>query len=126
MESIDLIKYKYNLNSHVVKNSLIQKICEKIQQIPKFQELNNPNVHTEIILFVCNIIENCVRKKDRINKKEIVLDVFKEIKFIKKDDDVTHVTNIIEFLHSNHRIKKLKYYRKIYLLSIDWIKRKFL
>lgn len=126
MQSVDLVKYKNGLNNHVKRNNLILKIVEKITNIPKFQELTQPNIHSELILLVCSIIENTVIKKDKIDKKQLCIDIFTELGFIKNESDKEHVKNIIEFLHSNKHIKKIKTYKKAYIYIKDWFYRKFL
>ena len=53
----ELVDYKNELNTHVVKNNLIDKIVEKINKIPKHHELR---LNPELILLVCNIVENTI------------------------------------------------------------------
>ena len=59
----ELIDYKNELNTHVVRNNLIDKIVEKINKIPKHQELR---LNPELISLVCNIAENTITKKDKV------------------------------------------------------------
>ena len=71
---MSLFKFKNKINSHVVSNNTVKQIVEEIQKIPKYNDLkNNP----EIVLMICNCIENIITKKDGCNKKDIVLEVIK-------------------------------------------------
>ena len=63
----ELVDYKNELNTHVVKNNLIDKIVEKINKIPKHHELR---LNPELILLVCNIVGlEEYRVKDVMNKR---------------------------------------------------------
>ena len=62
----ELVDYENELNTHVVKNNLIDKIVEKINKIPKHRELR---LNPELILLVCNIVENTITKKMKQAKK---------------------------------------------------------
>ena len=119
----ELVDYKNELNTHVVKNNLIDKIVEKINKIPKHHELR---LNPEMILLVCNIVENTITKSDKVSKKEVVIDVFKQINHITCENDINLLGSLIEFLHSNDKIKKVKLLRKATFYTIDWLKKKFL
>ena len=48
----------------------------EIQKIPKYNDLK---VNPEIVLMVCNCVENIINtKKDGCNKKDIVIEVIKQ------------------------------------------------
>ena len=113
----ELIDYKNELNTHVVRNNLIDKIVEKINKIPKHQELR---LNPELILLVCNIVEITISKKD------VVIDVFKQLNHVSCENDLNLLKSLIEFLHSNDKIKKVKLLRKATFYTIDWLKNKFL
>jgi hypothetical protein len=56
---MSLFKFKNKINSHVVFNNTVKQIVEEIQKIPKYNELKgNP----EIVLMVCNCVENIITK----------------------------------------------------------------
>ena len=62
-----------------------------------------------MILLVCNIVENTINKSDKVNKKDVVIDIFKQINHITCENDINLLGSLIEFLHSNDKIKKLNY-----------------
>jgi hypothetical protein len=120
----ELVDYKNELNTHVVKNNLIDKIVEKINKIPKHH--NELRLNPELILLVCNIVENTINKSDKVSKKDVVIDVFKQINHITYENDINSLGSLIEFLHSNDKIKRVKLLRKATFYTIDWLKKKFL
>ena len=49
---------------------------KKFKKIPKYNDLKgNP----EIVLMVCNCVEDIITKKDGCNKKDIVIEVIKTV-----------------------------------------------
>ena len=92
----ELVDYKNELNTHVVKNNLIDKIVEKINKIPKHHELR---LNPELILLVCNIVENTITKSD----------VFKQINHITCENDLKLLGSLIEFYIAMIKLKKLNY-----------------
>ena len=81
---MSLFKFKNKINSHVVFNNTVKQIVEEIPKIPKYNELKgNP----EIVLMVCNCVENIINtKKDGCNKKDIVIEVIKTVFYINDDE----------------------------------------
>ena len=110
------------MNTDVVKNNLIDKIVEKINKIPKHHELR---LNPELILLVCNIVENTINKSDKVSKKDVVIDVFKQINHITCENDINLLGSLIEFLHSNDKIKKVKLLSKLHFTQLVGLKRSF-
>jgi hypothetical protein len=54
------------------------------------------------------LVANLIKKQYKPSKKEIVLDILKRIIFGFNASDEIAVSDIIEFLHSNKDIKKIK------------------
>ena len=61
-----------------------------------------------------------------MSKKDVVIDVYKQINHITCENDINLLGSLIEFLHSNDKIKKVKLLRKATFYTIDWLKKKFL
>ena len=116
------IELKNNLNSHFVYNDLIVKIIDKTRLIPKMEMLKRD---PELTLFVCNLIENIIKKSDKIDKQKLVCEAL-QIIFNLNAVEVETIKTQIEFLFSNNKIKKVKLRKVIYRNVKDWIKRKFL
>ena len=120
---MSLFKFKNKINSHVVFNNTVKQIVEEIQKkIPKYNDLrNNP----EIVLMICNCIENIITKKDGCNKKDIVIEVIKTV-FNLNDVEIKSLAATIECFWSNGMIVKMKSVEKVGKIIGGWFCRKFL
>ena len=71
MEVGDLI-LKNSLSKHFVFHNLVQVLIKKIkEEIPKFEDLK---LNIELTLLCCNIVENTVKKKTKVDKEKLVVD----------------------------------------------------
>jgi biotin-(acetyl-CoA carboxylase) ligase len=103
MNSLDLIPTTQSLGLEIKKQDAKEKIVERITQL----KLTDPKYKfsQDLLLLVCNLTEHIIKDK-KINKKEIVLDIYALIFALNATERVTIETQI-EFLHSNKAIKKL-------------------
>jgi len=114
-----------------LKNSLIkdQRIADinvvvkdKLQSLPNTVSYKN---NSEFILYVCKLVENIIVKSDNINKKDLVLSVLRACLAL-NDAEVKVAGDIIEFLHSNGMIQKIKQLKKVKKSCISWFEKKVL
>lgn len=112
-----------------LKNSLIkdQRIADinvvvkdKLQSLPNTVSYKN---NSEFILYVCKLVENIIVKSDNINKKDLVLSVLR-VCLALNDAEVKVAGDIIEFLHSNGMIQKIKQLKKVKKSCISWFEKK--
>ena len=119
---VNLITIKNSLVKDQKSNDLIIVVKDKLQSLP-------PNVvyktNTEFILYVCKLVENVILKSDGVNKKELVLNIMRTIVGC-NDAECKLVGEIIEFLHSNGMIQKIKVVKKFKNSVLSWIKKKVL
>lgn len=109
---------------HVIKQIIINKIQRDID-VGKLRE--NQHVDNELILFVCYCIEELVKKKYNIDKKEFVVDILKTtFNGLLTELEINQIKSQIDFAHENQLIKKVELNYKIRAFVWDWIKRKFL
>lgn len=99
-----------SLDLEIKQNAVKTQIVTRLTELKLIDQ--KYKVNPDIILLVCNLIENLVKNK-KINKKQLLLDVFVQIYNIQANDRVI-IESQIEFLHSNKAIKKLS---KFYLFS---------
>lgn len=119
---MEYVKFKRQLAKVDLEKHLLQVLDERIKSLPNYSELR---LNPEMILLCCNLIENGSKKKHKIQKKELAIRVLSSV-FNYNPVDTKNASDVIEFLHANNRIKKIKVARKFGLFIIDWIKRKFL
>jgi hypothetical protein len=106
-DNMDLISITPTLALEIKQNEIITKIVNRLTEL----KLNDQRfkLNPDVILLVCNLLENLVKNK-KINKRQLLLDVFNQI-YVLQPQDIATVDSQIEFLHSNKSIKKLsKFY----------------
>jgi hypothetical protein len=69
------------------------------------------------------LVENVVCKADKLNKKELVLNILKPLLSLSDAESKT-AGEIIEFLHSNGMIQAIKKSKKIKSSILSWLKKK--
>ena len=101
---------KHALFDDIKKNVIIQKIITEIQtNIPEYSKYR---IDLELITFIVNHVENMIsKKKQGVLKKEIVLTVFQKL-FNLSPPEIKLLSDSIDFLANNKRIKKLGIYKK--------------
>jgi hypothetical protein len=108
---------------HVIKNAIVNKIQRDID-ISKLRE--NNIINNELILFCSNCVEELVKKKYSINKKEFVIDILRTIFGSLNESEVNQIKQHIEFVFENQLIKKVELNYKARVVVWNWIQRKFL
>jgi hypothetical protein len=112
--------YNSNLGDYIIpKNGLLQEcknsnavsiILKHLRIIPNWQNKQNDS---EFILRALTFIENLgINKKDNVIKKNVLIEVFKEL-FNISDEDMTTVLNIAEFLLAKKLVKKIKRIKRV-------------
>ena len=113
---VSLISPKNVLKKQQLLQDLLVHLRQKIAEYPATHNLKGCS---EFLLFTCKIVENVVVKKQKIDKKQLVLDVFK-ILFTLQPPELLALDASIEFLHSNRLISKVKVVKK----AVHWFKKK--
>jgi hypothetical protein len=103
-----LISPKNVLKKQQLLQDLLVHLRAKIQEYPATHNLKSCS---EFLLYVTKVVENSVVKKQKIDKKQLVLDVFK-ILFNLQPLEISALDASIEFLHSNGLISKVKVSKK--------------
>ena len=105
--SLDIIPARNHLASDLKFNEAKEKILERVKEFPNIQKYRND---IEFLLLVCNMIEHIIVKKDKIDKKELLLEVFKKL-FDIDMGEVNAISKNIDFLLQNGKIKKVSFYK---------------
>jgi hypothetical protein len=119
---MDLVKFKRGLARSDLERKLGELLEQKVKSLPDFNTLK---LNPELILLVCNMVEEGSEKKHNIDKKELVMKVMDNI-FTYGDNEKRLLDDQIEFLHGTRKIKKVKLVIKIIHFVLDWITRRFL
>ena len=90
-------------------NDMVVILKEKVLTYPLSYTLKSCN---EFLLFVCKIVENYVLKSDKLDKKKVVLDLYRQL-FPLTEPDIKLIDLGIEFLHSNNMISAVKKSKRV-------------
>jgi len=120
----ELVPFKNTLAAHIKQNQIIDDVCKIIAEIP---DLNKMRLDPELTVYVCNIIENLIDKKDKkeiskINLASMILTKACNL----EENELDAVIKQIKFLDNNGRIKKASAVKKISKSAWEWFKRKVL
>jgi hypothetical protein len=127
MDRLNYIKTRNSLRKqekiHTIKNAIVNKIQRDID-ISKLRE--NNVINNELILFCCSCVEELVKKKYSINKKDFVIDILRTIFGSLNETEVSQIKSHIEFAFENDLIKKVAFNYKARIATWNWVKRKLL
>lgn len=105
--SLTLVPTQPKISSDIKRAEITKKIRDRISElnldIPQYKNNN------EFVLLVLNLIEHLVKKKYKIGKKALAVEILSSL-FQLNPQEVDSLENNIEFLHSNKMIKKISWY----------------
>ena len=118
----DLVEFKNTLASHIKQNKIIDEVTEIITKIPNFMNLK---MDPEVTVYVCNIIENLIKKEDKkeISKLNLATLILTKLWNL-EENELDIVIKQIKFLDNNQQIKKVSKSKKYGKYIKDWIIRK--
>ena len=117
--SVDRLSNKVDIDSINPKNNLLKSqkfgdilalLKQKVGEYPPNHILKQCS---EFLLLTCKIVEEVIKKGDKVNKKEFVIDLFKQLLSL-NDPECKLLSNSIDFLHSNQMISKIKTSKKLW------------
>jgi hypothetical protein len=102
--NLSLVPLKRTLGKHKNRNQLID---DAITILKAIQDLDNLKRDPELILYIARLVENGDPIKD-VDKDQLIVDVLvKLFPDLNNLQDVANIKNMIEFLRSNKRVKKI-------------------
>ena len=101
---------------------LSKAIEAKIKLLPDLPDLK---FDPDIILYVCDVIENNIRQNETksIDKKSIVIGILQKCHAFTAPELII-LNKMIEFLHSNHLIKQITMVEKNSSKLFNWVIKK--
>lgn len=107
----NVIEMKGSLKGIRLESMLLQQIKNELLQ--SFPDLQNVRMNVDLINQICNVIENTLSGK-KVNKLEMFMKIHKYCFGVMEPKDAEIITNIIEYLHKNDKIKARSILNKIY------------
>lgn len=107
-------------------NGLVAKIIQKVADVPNHNEYKN---NMELLKMVCVMVEHAVnnkKEKMKIDKKDIVFQVYTRLWNGMKPQELIDLASNIEYLWQNNQIKKKKFWSVVKHSVCDWFNRKIL
>ena len=121
MDNLALVPIQNSLAVDVKRIEIKNKIITRIGELGL--DIANYRNSTEFMLLILNLIEHLVVKKDKINKKELAIEILDTV-FGLTDIDKTNVGSNIEFLHQNKNIKKVSMWKLFKCGVKEWFLKK--
>ena len=101
-----------------------QAIKEKVLSINDHQQLRNngQGIEPELILMICNCVENTIKKKAGVDKKIFVIEILSEIFQGLSQVERDHIANQCQFYFDNALIEVIPIATKVASIGWIWIK----
>lgn len=122
------IKTKNSLRKKEKLHTIKQCIVDKIQRDIDTSKLReNQHVDNELILFIAYCIEELVKPKYEIDKKEFAIEILNTIfNGVLNEIEINQIKLQLDFAHENDLIKKVEFKSKAKMAFVYWFKKKFL
>lgn len=122
MSELQIIPLRNNLLLDFKRNEVKGKITTRIQELGLVDVKYKTD--SELLSLICSLVEHLVSRKDKIDKKVLVIEIIDSL-FLLSDNEKSVLCNNIEFLHSNSLIKKVSYYKLFKTGLKEWFGKRF-
>lgn len=124
-DNLSYIKPKNNLKKKDKYLKLINAIKQKIMKLENYQSLkNNYSFDPELIIMICNCIENSIKKKAGIDKKKLVVEILISIFGGLNAQEIQNVESQCQYNCDNELIEKIPIIYKAGHILFNYIKKK--
>ena len=124
-DNLCYIKSKNSLKKREKRQKIKQAIKEKVMSIHNHTQLRqNGSVEPELILMVCNCVENCIKKHAGVDKKSFVIEIVEDIFSGLSQQEKEHIGQQCQFFFDNALIEIIPLSTKILSIGWNWFKSK--
>ena len=101
------ITIKNSLEKHTLYYNLLDGIIKKLST--EIKSIDKLRLDPELSLLICNLVENSIKagNKNKIDKKQLAIQILTQI-FNLSDSEQVIISQQIDFLIANNKIKKVK------------------
>ena len=110
LANINLIDLSNNAKQQQIFNDILNLLKIKLSEFPPSY---NSKKCSDLLVFICNIVEEISKKEKKPNKKEIVLKLYKHL-FNSSDDDLIELSTTIDFICQNNLVNHIKKSKKLF------------
>lgn len=96
---------KSSLKSHAISEVVKTKVLEELKKIPNIGAFKS---HVELTELICTIIENTIKKKHKVDKKKLAIDIFVDLFGGLSEEEKTAIEHQIEYILENGLVKKAR------------------
>jgi hypothetical protein len=118
-----IVPVRNTLLKDVKVNDVIAQIRKRVEGLPNYAQYRND---VEFLLLCANMIEALVVKKDKIEKKTLLIEIYKQVFVGITPTEIANIEANIEFLWNNRKIKKQSMYKLFCVGAKEWFKKRFL
>ena len=121
----DLVQFKNTVAIHIKSQSIITDCVETLSKLPDFN--TKLKFDPEIIVYVCSIVENLIKKEDKkeISKLDLVSTILVKAWNL-EENELDLVIKQIKFVCNNNQVKKVSSRKKYGKYIKDWLVKKLL
>ena len=121
----ELIAFKNTVKSHIKSQSIINDVVKTLSELPDFN--TKLKFDPEIIVYVCSIVENMIKKEDKkeISKLDLVSTILVKAWNL-EENELDLVIKQIKFVCNNNQVKKVSKSKKYKKYIKDWLVKKLL
>jgi hypothetical protein len=121
----DLVQLKNTVAIHIKSQSIITDCVETLSKLPDFN--TKLKFDPEIIVYVCSIVENLIKKEDKkeISKLDLVSTILVKAWNL-EENELDLVIKQIKFVCNNNQVKKVSSRKKYGKYIKDWLVKKLL
>ena len=125
VDNLCYIKPKNKLKEKDKRQKIMNAIKDKIVSISNYQSLKkNGIIEPELIVMVCNCVENSIKKHAGINKKDLVVEILNSIFGGLTTSEIEHINSQCQYNYDNNLIDKIPIVYKAGSILYNYIKSK--
>ena len=113
-----------SVKNSIVKNQKIDDILVIVKD--RLAGLTTPSQYkfcNDFLTYVCKLVEAYITKKDKVDKKQVVLDIMRSA-FGLTEIELKQISIAVEFLCSNGLINKIKISKSVKHTVLNFFKKK--
>ena len=121
----ELIEFKNTVKAHIKQSTIVNDVVETLSKLPDFN--TKLKFDPEIIVYVCSIVENMIKKEDKkeISKLDLVSTILVKAWNL-EENELDLVIKQIKFVCNNNQVKKVSKSKKYKKFIKDWLVKKLL